>query len=311
MKRRNHLIRITASVLAVMLAVMACSAVFPGAVRTVYAGTKGIITGLKQVDATEDSVTVRWDPVDDVSYQLIYSSDRNNMPEFPWNEWFNPLDADNPEYKLTGLTCGETYYVQMRTVDTEIVNGYFEFTYGDPSAIIAVKPVKTIEPVLKLSKSSFTYDGKVKKPGVTVKDGDTVLKPSDYTVKYASGRKNVGSYDVTVTMKGGYAGSARTSFTIVPKGTDITKLTAGKKAFTVKWKKQAVQTTGYEIQYSLKKNFKTGCKTVTVSNKKTTAKKIGKLKAKKTYYVRVRTLKKVKGQKYYSAWSKVKKVKVK
>jgi len=42
---------------------------------------------------------------------------------------------------------------------------------------------------------------------------------------------------------------------------------------------------------------------------KTTKNKVKKLKAKKKYYVRVRTYKTVKGKKVYSSWSKVKSIK--
>ena len=44
---------------------------------------------------------------------------------------------------------------------------------------------------------------------------------------------------------------------------------------------------------------------------KTTKYKVKKLKAKKKYYVRVRTYKTVKGKKVYSSWSKVKNIKTK
>ena len=49
-------------------------------------------------------------------------------------------------------------------------------------------------------------------------------------------------------------------------------------------------------------------KTVTVSSYKTTSKTVKSLKAKKKYYVRVRTYKTVSGTKYYSSWSKAKSV---
>ena len=52
-------------------------------------------------------------------------------------------------------------------------------------------------------------------------------------------------------------------------------------------------------------------KSVLVNKNTIVSKKISKLKAKKTYYIQVRTYKTVKGTKYYSAWSKVKKVKTK
>ena len=74
---------------------------------------------------------------------------------------------------------------------------------------------KKITPAVTLSKTSYVYDGKVKKPTVTVKDGTTVLKQdTDYTVTYAAGRKNAGSYKVTVTLKGNYSGTASKTFKI-------------------------------------------------------------------------------------------------
>lgn len=63
--------------------------------------------------------------------------------------------------------------------------------------------------------------------------------------------------------------------------------------------------------YATNSKFTSGKKTVTVSSSKTTSKKITKLKAKKKYYVRVRTYKKSGSAKYYSGWSKVKTVKTK
>ena len=44
-------------------------------------------------------------------------------------------------------------------------------------------------------------------------------------------------------------------FDIVPKGTSISKIVAKKKGFTVKWKRQAKQTTGYEVWYSTSSKF--------------------------------------------------------
>ena len=181
----------------------------------------------------------------------------------------------------------------------------------------AVKSKSTIyyPKTITLSTTSYTYNGKVKKPSVTVKDSKgKKISSKYYTVSYSKGRKNVGQYTVTIKFKGNYSGTVKKTFTIKPKATTLSKVTAGKKAFTVKWKKQATQTTGYQIQYSTSSKFK-GAKTVTVSKNKTTSKKITKLKAKKKYYVRVRTYKTVKvngkNTKIYSSWSKVKTVKTK
>ena len=82
------------------------------------------------------------------------------------------------------------------------------------------------------------------------------------------------------------------------------------KKLVVKWKKNTAGN-GYQIQYSTSKKFAKGNKTKTISKNKTTSYTIKKLKKKKTYYVRIRTYKKVSGKTYYSGWSSVKKVKIK
>ena len=168
---------------------------------------------------------------------------------------------------------------------------------------------------LNLSATSYTYDGKVKKPSVTVKDSDgKKISSAYYDVTYSGGCKNVGKYTVKVKFKKEYArfGSMSKTFTINPKGTSVSKVTSPKKAqLKVTWKKQATQTTGYQVQYSTDKNFKKGNKTVTVKGAKTTAKTISKLTKGKKYYVRVRTYKTVNKTNFYSGWSKSSSVTVK
>ena len=166
---------------------------------------------------------------------------------------------------------------------------------------------------IKLKATSLTYNGKVRTPKVIVKDrtGKTLVKNTDYTVSYAKGRKYVGKYAVKITFKGKYSGTKTLYFTIKPKATRISSLTAGSKKFTVKWKKQATQTTGYQVQYSASSKF-SKAKTVTVGKNTTVSKKISKLSGKKKYYVRVRTYKTVKingkSIRIYSGWSKAKTV---
>ena len=96
---------------------------------------------------------------------------------------------------------------------------------------------------------------------------------------------------------------------IIPKGVKLSSLTAGKKELTVKWAKGS-GITGYEIQYSLKKDFK-DAKTETVKKAAATKTVLKELTSKKTYYVRIRTYKTANGKKYYSAWSAVKSKKTK
>lgn len=171
--------------------------------------------------------------------------------------------------------------------------------------------------VVKLSYSSTTYNGSVKKPSVKVTDtaGNALKAGTDYSVTYATGRKNVGKYKVTISFKGNYGGkSVSKEFKINPKGVGISKLTKAKKSFKVSWKKPSStyrkQMTGYQIRYSTKSNM-SSAKTATVKSTTATSKTIKSLKAKKKYYVQIRTYKTVKGVKYYSAWSARKSVKTK
>ena len=96
-----------------------------------------------------------------------------------------------------------------------------------------------------------------------------------------------------------------TTETAVQKPTKL-KVTAKSKAIKVTFKKSSTKSVkGYEIQYSTSKNF-TKKTTKTVKTTKTSY-TIKKLKAKKKYYVRVRTYTK----KDKSNWTSSKSVKTK
>lgn len=158
-------------------------------------------------------------------------------------------------------------------------------------------------------KSDYTYTGKAIKPPIVLTLNGKKLTEADYTLSYLND-KNVGTATVTATGKGSFTGTIVRKFSILPKKTTLKKLAAGKKKMIVEWEKQDVQTTGYQIQYSLKKSMKSA-KMKTVKKAGDTSLTVKKLKSKKTYYVRVRTCKNVKGKNYASTWSAVKSVKIK
>ena len=172
-----------------------------------------------------------------------------------------------------------------------------------------------VTPDVTLSATLYAYNNAVKTPAVTVKVGSEILNNGDdYSVTFSGDRRSIGSYNVTVTLKGNYSGKRTVTFTIGPKATTVSKLSKAKKALTVKWKKQTskmpkARITGYQIQYSTSSSF-AGAKTVTVKGYKKASKKI-KLKAKTLYYVRVRTYIKAGGKTYYSPWSAAKSAKTK
>ncbi|MBR5452299.1 MAG: hypothetical protein IKV36_04830, partial [Clostridia bacterium] len=132
-------------------------------------------------------------------------------------------------------TCGATRSVPKHTYKltttkkaTLTVNGKQEYKCTE-CGYVTKSNAKTINKVtsFKLSATSYTYNGKVRTPSVVVKDskGNTLKKGTDYTVTYASGRKNVGTYKVTIKMKGNYSGTKTLTFKINPIKSTTCKFT--------------------------------------------------------------------------------------
>lgn len=181
---------------------------------------------------------------------------------------------------------------------------------GKAGAAVVVTKATAKVGTVKLGATKYTYDGKVKSPTLTVKntDGKTLVKGTDYTVTVPSGRKNVGKYTYKLTFKGKYSGTKSVSFTINPKNTSISKLTATKGGFKATIKKYTTQTTGYQIRYSTSSKM-SNAKTVTIAKNTTTSKSVTGLSKGKKYFVQIRTYKTAKdGSKQYSAWSTAKTV---
>lgn len=98
------------------------------------------------------------------------------------------------------------------------------------------------------------------------------------------------------------------TLTIYPRGTTLSKLTGTSGGFTVYWKTQKTQTSGYQVQYSKNSSFTSGNVTKKITTNSATYKKIAGLSKGKTYYVRIRTYKVIDGSYYYSTWSSKMKV---
>lgn len=95
-----------------------------------------------------------------------------------------------------------------------------------------------------------------------------------------------------------------------PLATSFTKCSNIKtRKLDLQWKKNSYAT-GYEVQYSTNKTFKSGVKTKAITKASTTKYTATSLAGKKTYYVRVRTYKTAGKKKLYSSWSAVKAVKI-
>ena len=187
---------------------------------------------------------------------------------------------------------------------------------GNVAALVVLQPLFT-ETTVSLSATSYTYNGKVKTPTVTVKDGKKVLtKDTDYTVTYADGRKNAGKYTVKVRGKGIYSTDAQVLTFTIKKAKNPMVVTG--KTPTVKYSK--VKKAAQKLLVSKVLKFsKKAQGTVTYTKAKgngkiTIAKKTGKVTVKKglkkgTYSVKVKV--KAEGTKNYKALTKTVTFKIK
>lgn len=219
-----------------------------------------------------------------------------------------------PAIVIPGLKAGEDYYMyyednQYPGVATVTIygTGYYKGT-----ATIHFKIIKKTEKFVsnvKLNRTSYTYTGKSIRPSVTVTVNGKKIGASAYKLYYKN-NKNSGIGTVQVRGIGKYSRINKTlTFKILPPKTLLTGLKKANRSFTASWKKN-IQATGYQIQYAADSRFTKERKTVTVGKQSATRYKISGLKNKKTYYVRIRSYKRVGKKVLYSSWSTVKKIRV-
>ena len=163
---------------------------------------------------------------------------------------------------------------------------------------------------ITLSGTSYTYNGKMRAPRVTVVDAKGKKVNAKYYVVKNGKAKNVGTHTVKISFRGRYKGTVTRKFKINPKKVSGIQVTAEKKGFAVTFKKQSRQCSGYQLQYAKNPGF-SGAVKVTLKRSLTQT-RIGDLENSTTYYVRMRAFKKVKehgkDNTYYSAWSAKKSV---
>ncbi|MBP3326917.1 MAG: leucine-rich repeat protein [Coprococcus sp.] len=72
-----------------------------------------------------------------------------------------------------------------------------------------------------LSRSEYTYNGKSKKPKVTIKTGRGILKTTNYTIQYKN-NVNIGRATVIIKGKDKYTGTVKKTFIIRPATPNVT-----------------------------------------------------------------------------------------
>lgn len=297
-------------------------------------------------------------------------------------------DDEKYEIKVLSSALGDNSYVQYSGEGSDVEVEYME---GNAAQNLSDADVEQGEKntldfneddgiTASLSKTSYTYDGKAKKPAVTVENYGEAIDPSNYTVKYENnvnagtatavitgkgscsgtlkikyeikplkitkmnfGYKNYfctgknrkpvpevyagdircssfkvtrpsetkkpGTYKVSVEGTGNFTGKLSKTYNVIVKSTYISSKKAKRKGFRVTARKQtSARVTAYQFRYSKYESMKNAKKT---SLSKKNYRTVKKLKAKKTYYVQVRTYKTIDGKKYYSKWSSKKKIRTK
>lgn len=153
-----------------------------------------------------------------------------------------------------------------------------------------------------------TYNGEEKMPRVTVKlYGETLEENTDYEIDYRNNIKP-GKATVVVYGLGDYSGSKKADFVIRPGKPVWRSAKADGDAAVLSWKRNKY-VGGYEVYRSGRAS--SGFRRLGTLAKSTTTKCRNRNLTRGTYYYKIRSYVEVNGRKYYSAYSKARKVKIK
>ena len=205
------------------------------------------ITVLGEVTVTVTPPTAKTGLVYSGSAQELVSAGSTNVGTLQYS-------LDGSSYS-TAIPKGTD--AKMYTVYYKAVNGNQDLTTA-ASLTVTISPKTVSSPTITLSETSYVYDGKEKKPTVTVKDGNITIPTSEYTVSY-SNNVNVGTATVTIADKNGgnYVVSGSAKFTITSATANVTAPKA-KSGLVYNGSAQELITAGSstagEMQYSLDGN---------------------------------------------------------
>ena len=203
------------------------------------------VSNLKVTNITTNSAKLTWDKVEDAEGYAISKYDSANKT------WTTVANTTSVSYTVTNLSDNTQYIYGVNTYKT--VNGKkvqgnvhtkVDFKMNEMTQTKEDDPENSdndgksgadnttslAKAEVKLSQTSYNYNGKAKKPTVAVAlNGKTLKNGTDYTVSYKS-NKNIGTAKVTVSGIGKYNESVSKSFSIkAKKGTTVT---AGKYKYT-------------------------------------------------------------------------------
>ncbi|MCM1543940.1 MAG: fibronectin type III domain-containing protein [Ruminococcus sp.] len=216
-------------------------------------------------------------------------------------ELYNYAGDGSIDY-TTSVTVHDHNYVQTIYHEADFEDeGYYENSCSkcDCSDYVTVPAVTNV----KLSSTSYTYDGKAKNPSVVVKDsnGNTLKKGIDYTVSGELSTDKIGSHTIKVTLKGHYSGSKNLTYKIIPAKVNGVKVSSQtSSSINLTWA-SVIGADGYVI-YSYNSANKEYSRVSSASKNSAT---VSKLKAGTTYKYSIRAYKKVNDKNVYSSYSSI------
>lgn len=228
-----------------------------------------------------------------------------------------PYSADNLLPRASVLKrLAKVFAKTYRTTDGDIVmhikNGVISTDHVENNPYLCITKGNVV-----LNSTLWTAGavaGTAIKPNVSLFVNGQLMDPSKYSISY-SDNTHTGIASVKVTGKengttGKLTGSLSTTFKILPHKSKFYSAIRYNTKVALHWNAQKT-CSGYEIQYSTDKSFKTKVKKVLVKSGTTNKKTISKISKKKTYYFRVRSYTTNVGNGAWSTKAKIKKVKVK
>ena len=212
--------------------------------------------------------------------------------------WKNNTNAGTATVTVTGL---EPYFRGTLTKTFKILQANNSITASNVKKTQSTRAQTFSLGAAAKGGAKLSYKSNNK--NVTVNSSGKVTIAANYTGESA--------ITITAAATKNYKAAQKTvTLTVNPSGTSITKCTNIKtKKADIQWKKNG-SATGYEVQYSTDKTFKSGVKTKSITNASTIKYTAAGLTSQKTYYVRVRAYKTVGKKKLYSSWSGIKTVKI-
>ncbi len=203
---------------------------------------------------------------------------------------------------VTVKSVSDSNSLQAIVIPEGIGSAQITATTVDGAYVARVKVTvakKSIAKATVAKVSNRAYTGKNAKPSPAIRvNGKKLKKNVDYKISYKNNKK-MGKATIIFKGIGNYKGTKKVTFQIVPRMPGVTVGKPTKHQVRIAIKKVS-EAEGYQIIYATNKTFTKNKKTIWIKNNKATIQTIKNLKAKKTYYIKIRSYKKVDGKRLYS-----------